>query len=50
MKEGNDKLTISINKRIKGLFKEICEKEGLKVGKQIELFLLQELRKRGKIK
>ncbi|MDP7244267.1 MAG: hypothetical protein QF568_02905 [Flavobacteriales bacterium] len=50
MKKGNDKLTISIDKRIKDLFKEICDEEGLKVGKQIELFLLQELKKRGRVK
>ena len=50
MKEGNDKLTISIDKKIKDRYKEICEKKGLKVGKQIELFMLEELNKekRGK--
>ena len=50
MKEGNDKLTISIDERIKSLYKEICDKEGLRIGKQIELFMLNELRKRGLIK
>lgn len=48
MKKGHDKLTISVNQKIKDSFKEICEKEGLKIGKQIELFMLQELKKRGK--
>ena len=48
MKKGHDKLTISVNKKIKDSFKEICEEEGLKVGKQIELFMLQEIRKRNK--
>ena len=46
MKKGHDKLTISVNKKTKDSFKEICEKEGLKIGKQIELFMLQELKKR----
>ena len=48
MKKGNDKLTISVNKRIKNKYKRICEKEGLKIGKQIELFMLNELKKRKK--
>ena len=47
MKEGNDKLTISIDKAVKDLFKELCDKEGLKIGKQIELFMLKELKERG---
>lgn len=47
MKEGNDKLTISIDKRIKDLYKELCDKEGLKMGKQLELFMQSELKKRG---
>ncbi len=46
MKSGNDKLTISVDKRVKELYKELCEKEGLKLGKQIELFMLSELKKR----
>ena len=45
MKEGNDKLTISVDKKIKDKYKEICEKKGLKIGKQIELFMLEELNK-----
>jgi hypothetical protein len=48
MKKGHDKLTISVNKKIKDSFKDICEKEGLKIGKQIELFMLQEIKKRGR--
>ena len=47
MKKDNDKLTVSVNKKIKEFYKEICEKEGLKVGKQLELFMLRELKKRG---
>ena len=47
MKEGNDKLTISVSERVKTLFKELCDKEGLKIGKQIELFMVNELKKRG---
>ncbi len=50
MKQGNDKLTVSVNKKIKDLFKKICDEEGLKVGKQLELFMLKELKKRGKVK
>jgi len=45
MKSGNDKLTISVDKRVKDLYKELCDKEGLKIGKQIELFMLNELKK-----
>ena len=48
MKKGHDKLTISVNKKIKDSFKEVCEEEGLKIGKQIELFMIKELKKRGK--
>ena len=44
MKKGNDKLTISIDKKTKDKFKEFCEKKGLKIGKQIELFMLEELK------
>ena len=47
MKRGNDKLTISVDSRVKALFKEVCDKEGLKVGKQIELFMSNELKSRG---
>jgi len=44
MKKGNDKLTISVNKKIKDLYKEFCENGGLKIGKQIEKFMLKELK------
>ncbi len=47
MKKGNDKLTVSVNKRIKDKYKAICDSEGLKVGKQLELFMIKELKKRG---
>ena len=43
MKKGNDKLTISVNKKIKDSYKKFCENEGLKIGKQIEKFMLREL-------
>ena len=46
MKKGNDKLTISVNKQIKNSYKQICDKEGLKIGKQIELFMCEEIKKR----
>lgn len=43
MKKGNDKLTISVNKKIKDKYKEFCEKRGLQIGKQIEIFMKKEL-------
>jgi hypothetical protein len=46
MRKGNDKLTISVNKEIKELFKAMCFDEGLQIGKQIELFMKKELGKR----
>ena len=49
MKQGNDKLTLSVNKRVKDLFKEYCEKEGLLLSKQIEKFMESELKKLKKI-
>ncbi|MBW2996634.1 hypothetical protein KY332_05045 [Candidatus Woesearchaeota archaeon] len=45
VKQGNDKFTISVNKRIKEAFKKICEEEGLKPGKQIEKFMLDFVRR-----
>ena len=45
MKKGNDKLTISVNEKIKDKYKEFCEKQGLRIGKQIELFMEEELKK-----
>jgi len=45
MKKGNDKLTISVDKAIKDKYKEFCEEEGLKIGKQIEKFMEGELKK-----
>jgi len=50
MKKGHDKLTLSVNKKIKDLFKQICAEEGLLLSKQIEKFMLEELKKRGKAK
>jgi len=44
MKEGNDKLTISVDKSVKDKYKEFCDKRGLKIGKQIELFMKDELK------
>lgn len=45
MKKGNDKLTISVDKEIKEKYKEFCEERGLKIGKQIELFMQRKLKK-----
>jgi|TARA_Y100000310_G_C20660488_1_gene804466 hypothetical protein len=50
MKKGHDKLTLSVNKKIKELYKQICEEEGLMLSKQIEKFMLEELKKRDKLK
>jgi len=47
MKKGNDKLTISVRKDIKDRYKEFCDEEGLKIGKQIEKFMASELKKIG---
>tara|TARA_Y100000034_G_scaffold133588_1_gene199479 strand:- start:7630 stop:7779 length:150 start_codon:yes stop_codon:yes gene_type:complete len=49
MKKGNDKLTISVDKRIKDLYKKFCEERGLQIGKQLEIFMKEEL-KRGRRK
>ena len=49
MRKGNDKLTISVNEKIKNSYKKLCDEEGLKIGRQIELFMAQELKKRGKL-
>ena len=45
MKKGNDKLTLSLNKNIKDKYKQFCEEEGLKISKQIEKFMVNELKK-----
>lgn len=39
VKKGNDKFTISVNKKIKDDFKRYCESQGLLAGKQIERFM-----------
>jgi len=36
MKKGNDKLTISVSGDVKDKFKQFCEDQGLKLGKQID--------------
>jgi hypothetical protein len=46
MKKGNTKFTISVSESIKDKFKEICDSEGLKPGKLIELYMLSEIKKR----
>ena len=43
VKKGNDKLTLSINKRIKEEYKKFCEENGLQISKQLELFMKKEL-------
>lgn len=46
MKKGKDKLTVSVDKKIKDKYKEFCEKNGLKIGKQLEIFMENELKKK----
>ena len=50
MKKEKDKLTISVDKEIKDKYKEFCEKNGLKIGKQLEIFMESELKERVKKK
>lgn len=50
MKKGNDKLTLSVDKKVKDLYKQLCEEEGLLLSKQIEKFMLWELKKKGRSK
>ena len=45
MKKGNkDKLTVLIDKEIKDKYKEYCDSKGLILGKQIEIFMENELK------
>jgi hypothetical protein len=39
VKKGNDKFTISVNRKIKDDFKRYCDKEGLQPSRQIEKFM-----------
>lgn len=50
MKKGNDKLTVSVDEKVKDSYKKLCDENGWKIGKQLELFMLEELKKRGKVK
>ncbi len=50
MKKGNDKLTLSVDKKVKDLYKKVCDDEGLLLSKQIEKFMVDELKKRGRVK
>ena len=43
MKKVNYKLTISIDKKVIDEFKVICDANGLKLGKQIELLIRNKL-------
>lgn len=43
MKEGNAKLTLSVNKKILEKYKEHCEKEGKIISKQVEKFMQEKL-------
>lgn len=50
MKKGNDKLTLSVDKKVKDMYKQLCEEDGLLLSKQIEKFMLLELKKKGRSK
>ena len=50
MKKGNDKLTLSVDKKVKDLYKQLCGEEGLLLSRQIEKFMEEELKKRSKAK
>ena len=45
MKEGNVKLTLSVNKKVLLRYKKICEEKGLVISKQIENFMNSVLKK-----
>ncbi len=45
IKQGNDKLTLSINKEILQGYKKICNAKGLVISKQIENFMKDEIKK-----
>jgi hypothetical protein len=45
LKKGNEKLTLSINKEILKKYKELCEREGLVISKQVENFIKDQLKK-----
>jgi hypothetical protein len=44
MKKGNIKLTLSINEKVLNEYKENCKKEGKIISKQIENFMIKELK------
>lgn len=44
-KRQKDKLTILIDKEAKRKYKEYCNSKGLIIGKQIEIFIQEELKK-----
>lgn len=45
IRDGNLKLTLSIDKRALENFKKLCEEEGLIISKQIEKFMKEEFGK-----
>ena len=46
VKQGNTKLTISVNKKALDEFKKLCEEEGWKLGRQLEKYMQDVLRNR----
>ena len=45
IKQGNAKLTLSINKEILEKFKDVCETQGMIISKQVEKFMEKQLKK-----
>jgi|WetSurMetagenome_2_1015567.scaffolds.fasta_scaffold1469387_2 hypothetical protein len=43
VKEGNAKLTLSVNEKILEKYKEHCKKEGKIISKQVEKFMQEKL-------
>jgi len=46
VKAGNEKFTLSVNKKIKEEFKKFCEEEGLRPSKLLEKCMLDILKNR----
>lgn len=45
LREGNIKLTLSINKEILEMYKKYCREEGIIISKQVENFMKEQLKK-----
>ncbi|MBU2523491.1 MAG: hypothetical protein KKE23_04365 [Nanoarchaeota archaeon] len=45
VKKGNAKLTLSINEKILGIYKKHCDKNGMTISKQVEIYMKEQLKK-----